>query len=172
MTLVSVEEYLNTSFQDGDREYLDGRLVEVNVGDVFHGDLQGSIVVRLRAAYPRFWTAPAVLVQVKRTRFRIPDVVVVAGPMPAGPVITAPPLVAIEILSPTDRAEELQEKIDEYLAFGIPCVWVVNPRTRRGYLYTADGMREAKDGILRTADPAIELPLAEVFPAPQPGSLP
>jgi len=50
------------------------------------------------------------------TRFRIPDVVVVAGPMPEGPVTTAPPLVAIEILSPTDRAEELQEKIDEYPA--------------------------------------------------------
>src|SRR2546430_13689137 len=36
----------------------------------------------------------------------------------------------------SDRAEEVQEKIDDYLAFGVGYVWVANPRTRRGYVYT------------------------------------
>jgi len=57
----------------------------------------------------------------------------------------------------------MQEKIDDYLAFGIPYVWVVNPRTRRGYIHTAEAAREARDGVLRTADPAIELSLGELF---------
>jgi len=56
----------------------------------------------------------------------------------------------------------MQEKIDDYLAFGIPYVWVVNPRTRRGYMHTAEAAREARDGVLRTVDPAIELPLREL----------
>jgi hypothetical protein len=36
-----------------------------------------------------------------------------------------------------------------------------NPRTRRGYMYTAEGMREAKDGVLRTSDSEIALSLNE-----------
>jgi Uma2 family endonuclease len=56
--------------------------------------------------------------------------------------------------------QDMQERIDDYLTFGVPHVWVVNPRTRRAYLYTTDGMREAKDGILRTTDPDIEVPMA------------
>ena len=162
-TLISVEEYLNTSYPDGDREYVDGRLVETNVGDFLHGDLQLSIGMYLRTHYPRLWVATTVRTQVKKTRFRIPDVVAGLIPRPVSGAILDPPLLVVEILSPDDRAEELQEKIDEYLAFGIPNVWVVNPRTRRGYMYTHEGMREAKDGILRTADPVIELPLAEMF---------
>ncbi len=34
-TLISVEEYLNTSY-DPDMEYVDGVLVETNVGDLLH----------------------------------------------------------------------------------------------------------------------------------------
>ena len=42
-------------------------------------------------------------------------------------------------------------------------IWVVNPITKRGYVYTADGSREAKDGVLRTENPSIEVPLSEVL---------
>jgi Uma2 family endonuclease len=89
--------------------------------------------------------------------------VVVAGTMPSGRVITEPPLLAIEVLSRDDRADEIQEKIDDYLNFGIRFVWVVNPRTRQGYVHTVEGSRPARDGILRTSNPALEVPLAELF---------
>ena len=75
-------------------------------------------------------------------------------------------LLIVEILSRDDRAEDLQEKIDDYLEFGIPHIWVVNPRSRRGYVHTPEGSYEAKDGILGTAASSIELPLSKVFPAP------
>jgi Uma2 family endonuclease len=78
--------------------------------------------------------------------------------------------VVIEVLSPDDRAADVQEKIDDYLAFGIPYVWVVNPRTRRGYIHTAEGSHEAKDRLLRAANPLIELPLDEIFKPTAPSS--
>jgi len=166
-TLVSVEEYLRTSYPDGDCEYVDGETVERNVGDIEHGSLQSRIVFHLLTHYPQFWAAVAVRVQVTASRIRVPDVVLVAGPQPAGRIITAPPHLIVEILSPDDRAGAVQEKINDYLAFGIPCVWVVNPGTNhgtgRGYVHTTEAAREAKDGILRTADPAIELPLYELL---------
>ena len=162
-TLVSVGEYLRTSYPDGDCEYVDGEIVERNVGEIDHASLQSRIVVHLLTHYPQFWAAVAVKVQVQSSRVRVPDVTLVAGPRPAGKVITAPPHMVAEVLSPDDRAGAVQEKIDDYLAFGIPYVWVVNPGTGRGYVHTTDAAREAKDGILRTADPAIELPLYELL---------
>jgi Uma2 family endonuclease len=161
-TLVSVEKYLHTSYADGDCEYVDGEIVERNVGEIDHGDLQSRIYLHLATHYPKFWSAVEVRTQMKSTRFRVPDVVLVAGPRPAGKIIKDPPHLVVEVLSPDDRAA-MQEKIDDYLAFGIPYVWVVNPRTRRGYAYTAEGAREAKDGILRAAGPVVELPLGELF---------
>jgi Uma2 family endonuclease len=162
-TLVPVEEYLRTSFPDGDREYVDGRVVERNLGDLPHSNVQTRICVYLAVHYPKFWSGVEVRVQVRAKRFRIPDVTLIAGNMPSTRIIQEPPFVVVEILSPDDRAGDLEDKIEDYLAFGISRVWVVNPRTRRGYIYTSDGMREAKDGILRAHDPDIEVPLAEVM---------
>ena len=157
-TLVSVEEYLNTSYPDGDREYVDGAIVERNLGTTDHAYWQGRMLVYLANHYPAFWVAPEARVQVKMKRFRIPDVTC-SKKAPDTSIIQDPPFLVIEVLSPDDRAEYIQEKVDDYLAFGIPYIWVVNPRTRRGYIYTSAGMQAAKDGVMRTTDPDIALPL-------------
>jgi Uma2 family endonuclease len=59
---------------------------------------------------------------------------------------------------------EMQERIDDYLAFGVAYIWLVDPRTKRAWVCTAAaGMQEVKDGVLRTANPDIEVLLAEIF---------
>ncbi|HXE11089.1 MAG TPA: Uma2 family endonuclease [Bryobacteraceae bacterium] len=68
----------------------------------------------------------------------------------------------VEILSPRDRMAEMQERIDDYLAFGVRYVWVIHPQTRRAFVYTLDGMREAKDGVLSTVHPEIRVVLSEL----------
>ena len=70
---MSVEEYLRTSFSDGDSEYIDGRIVQRNMGDIDHGELQTQIVTYFRKRYPQFWSVVEVRVQVKPSRFRVPD---------------------------------------------------------------------------------------------------
>ena len=69
----------------------------------------------------------------------------------------------MEILSPDDRAADVQDKIDDYLAFGVPCVWVVNPETRRAWIHTNDRSREVKDGVLRNPAGDIAVPLSVIF---------
>jgi Uma2 family endonuclease len=54
---------------------------------------------------------------VKASRFRIPDVCVVVGE-PKEQVLTRPPFLWVEILSPEDRMKRVQERIDDYLAMG------------------------------------------------------
>jgi Uma2 family endonuclease len=165
-TLVSVEEYLHTSYRP-DCDYVDGAIVERNVGETDHSDCQGRIYAYFlnRSRQLRVYPLVEERVQVSHARFRIPDVCVVLGPKPAEQVLTTPPIICIEILSKDDRMSEMQERIDDYLKFGVPYVWVVDPRTRRAWIYTKDGCHEAKDGILRTENPAIESPLPEIFQA-------
>ncbi len=40
------------------------------------------------------------------------------------------PTQAVEILSPNDTVEQVEEKVDEYLSAGVPLVWVVSPYRR------------------------------------------
>jgi Uma2 family endonuclease len=150
---VSVEEYLKTAFDDGDREYVDGAIVRRNLGEKDHSRMLGRVVFffAVREAALRTFCFPSQRVQVTPTRFRVPDICVYIGEEPEEQVFRTPPFLVVEILSKDDRASELQERIDDYLAFGVP------------YVYTTAGSREARDGILRTAGPEIELELAPLF---------
>lgn len=163
-TLAGVGEYLSTSYRP-DREYIDGVIVERNLGESDHSNLQTALAMFFFARQ-REWHLRAVVeqrVQVKPTRFRIPDVSVVLGRDPLPPILTSPPFLCIEVLSKDDTVDSVQDRVDDYLAFGVRHVWVINPRTRRAFVHTAEGSVEAKDGILRTQEPAWTIPLAEVF---------
>ena len=72
-------------------------------------------------------------------------------------------MVCIEILSPDDRMSRMLERVHDYLTFGVSRVWVLDPHTKRAYDNTSAGMREVKDGVLRTDDLQITVPLAEIF---------
>jgi len=164
-TLVSVEEYLSTSY-DPDLEYLDGELVERNVGEKDHGRLQALIAAYLinREAQWGICTYTDTRTQVLPARFRLPDICVVLGPETGEQIIRTPPFLSIEILSKDDRAEDIQEKIEEYLAFGVHYVWIINHRKRLAYVHTSGGITKAEGGVLRTSNPDIVVPLAEVWP--------
>ena len=159
--LVPLSEYVGHTY-DPDREYLDGVVQERNVGEISHSDAQGRTYLFVQTKIPGFWSGVEVRVQVKAERFRIPDVTIVRGGKPGGRVITAPPEVAVEVLSPDDRASDLQDKIDDYLAFGVPCVWVIRPETHRAWIHTNDGAREAKDFLCNPAGDVV-VPLSAIF---------
>ena len=58
----------------------------------------------------------------------------------------------------------LEVRINDFLAMGVPYVWVLDPQTKQAYAATpAEGLREVKTGSLKTGDPVLELPLDEIF---------
>jgi Uma2 family endonuclease len=161
-TLISVSDYLTTSYSP-DCDYVDGLVVERNMGEKDHSRLQGLLVGYL-VSRRKEWgihVFPEQRMQVKPTRFRVPDICVVAGVEPEEQIMTTPPLVCIEILSRDDRMSEMQERIDDYLAFGVRHVWVIDPRSRKAYDFTLGGMHEVKE--LRTEEPEISIPLQALF---------
>jgi Uma2 family endonuclease len=162
--LIPVSEYLSTSY-DPDCDYVDGEILERNVGERDHSKLQKKLILYFgnREKQLGIHVFPEQRVQVSRTRFRVPDVCVVTGAEPDEQIFTKPPFLCIEILSPEDTMTRMLERIADYLSFGVPHVWVLDPGAKRAFDYFAGGMREAKDGVLRTDQPPIAVPLAEIF---------
>lgn len=160
--LVPLSEYLGRTYHP-DRDYIEGILEERNVGEINHSDAQGRTYLFVQTQAPGFWSGVEVRVQVRADRYRVPDVTIVRGAKPTGQIITIPPEVAVEVLSPEDRIAAIQERIDDYLAFGIRCVWVIDPATRRAWIHTNDGSREAKDGPLRNPAGDLAIPLSAIF---------
>jgi len=100
-------------------------------------------------------------VQVKPTRFRIPDICVVAGAEPEEQIFTTPPLVCIEILSSDERLSEMQKRCQDYLKFGVPYVWILDPHKHKAFHCTLSGIFEVT--VLATENPAIHIPLDALF---------
>lgn len=118
-TRVSVEEYLATTC-DPDCDYIDGEILERNMGETEHGGLQAALTGWLYANRRRLGihVFTETRVQVKPARFRVPDICVATGAKPSERILTTPPFLCIEILSPEDRMSRMQERIDDYLAMG------------------------------------------------------
>jgi Uma2 family endonuclease len=100
-------------------------------------------------------------VQVAPTRFRIPDVCVILGQEEQAPILPKPPFICIEVLSSEDRIPRVQQRISDYFAFGVPNVWVIDPRSRKGYQCSVKGMTET--AVFRTENPEFIVPLDAVF---------
>lgn len=162
--MVPVSAYLAETWHP-DREYVDGELLERNVGRVDHARLQAIITAFLFRLESELGISvlTEVRVQVKPTRFRIPDICVVLGGVHDEPALDHPPFVCIEILSKDDTMSSMQERIADFQEFGVPYVWLIDPRLKRCYAYSRDGMRAIAEGELVTAEPEIRLPLAEIF---------
>jgi Uma2 family endonuclease len=142
---VSVEEYLSTVFEH-DCEYVDGVIEERELGEFEHSFLQlflGSVFVAHRTE----WGVIAVSeqrVQTQSSHFRVPDLTILRAGSPRERILTQPPLLVIEILSPEDTLRRTAAKTAEYLAFGIEHVWVIDPAARVGYRGTVNGLELAR----------------------------
>jgi Uma2 family endonuclease len=164
--LVSEREYLTTSYEP-ECEFDHGTLIERNTGELSHSILITAVAAFLheRRKQYRIKVVPILRIRIGPGSYRVPDVSVYKQPAPRDPIPSTPPFIAIEILSPEDRMSRVRRKIDEYLAFGVSNVWLIDPERRRADAYTAMSIYEPRGGVLRTEDPAIIVPLAELFQA-------
>jgi len=148
-----------------DYELVDGRLVERKMG--CESSLIGIIIAYLLkqflrgkklghvlgsdAGYQCFPDAPK--------KVRKPDVSVILygrladEKVPKGHATIAPDLV-VEVVSPRDRAEEIEVKTLDYLAAGVRLVWMVYPATRRVWVRRPAGA---------PAGPATEMSAADTI---------
>lgn len=159
---MSVEEYLNTSFDGADREYLDGEVVERNMGNLNHSQVQGEFYYLLRnqTKGTTLFIAPGLRNHVHPSRFRIPDIAVYERE-PEEQVPSAPPLIAIEVLSPGDRPSYLLSKLEEYRKWAVRHIWIADPDARKMFTYGDDGLATVTQFGL--ADYGIHITASDLF---------
>lgn len=160
-----VDEYLRTSFDGPDCEYLDGEIVERNWGDLPHGSTQGTLTYLLMQMAPRLrlQVLLEIRIQIHSRRYRVADVAVWReGPI-GDRIPTVPPFLVVEILSPEDRIVRMQLKIAEYLSIGVEWVWIVDPREKTALCYSQRNPAGVACEVLRTENPEIAIPLESVL---------
>lgn len=163
-TLISVKEYVASSYRP-DCDYIDGEVRERNSGELEHSLLQ-TIIAALFWANQQSWKVLPLVeqrVQVATTRFRVPDITVLKADQPREAIVAVPPLILIEILSKDDSLRSMQERVDDYLHFGVEHVWILDPALRRAYICSATGFQEPQSGFLGVSGTPIRLNLAELF---------
>ena len=158
---MSLQEYLRTSFENPDREYVDGEIVERAPHDMpqsaAHSRLCGHV-------WDASKTKPlhgfiSMRSMVAPTHVRIPDLSIYADE-PEGDVPSEPALAVVEIVS-VDRHSVLMQKFEEYENWGVPHVWLVDPERRKLYTYSDGSLTEV--GELRIPEYDVRITAAEIF---------
>ena len=173
---VTGEELLAMSVS-GPCELIAGELIMMSPAGFDHGGIAGNIAAALAAfVKPRGLGVVAIAeagFQIARDpdTVRAPDVAFVrAERIPPGGVkgfFPGPPDIAVEVVSPNDRASEVIAKSQDWLQAGCQMVWVVDPEKRTVAVYR--GRNEA--AILTTADvlvggdvlPGFSMPVAKIL---------
>ena len=142
------------------------------------GGLHGTVALRLGSRLERWSGGGAVGVESGFVLDRNPDTV--RGPdvfyvgsdrVPDAGIPEAfwnlAPDLAVEVVSPSEKAGDAREKVRDYLAAGTPLVWVVYPRTREVVVHTPDGLARTygEGDVLEGFDglPGFTCPVAELF---------
>jgi Uma2 family endonuclease len=141
--LMTEEEFLALPDVDGvERELIRGELRErptMTTRGFAHSTVLGRIAQRLNVWLDR-QPAPRGVVVVGEARVRLrTDVATFVGvdvayfgprSRPENPrkarFVDGPPILAVEVLSPSDQHEDIADKINEYIDAGVPLVWIVD----------------------------------------------
>jgi Uma2 family endonuclease len=160
-------------------ELVDGVLVERNVsiesswigGEIYRRIANHSIAGGLGWAFPPetgcqcFENSP--------TTLRKPDTLFVkAGRMGWDQVgdgwLHVVPDLIVEVISPNDKAYDVEAKVEMFLKAGVPLIWVVNPKVRTVRIIRGDGstaiLREANDLSGEDIIPGFTCPVGSIFP--------
>lgn len=146
--LISVEEYLATHYPDGDREFVDGVVLERNVGTPGHSALQKILIVHLAAYEKKLGLAvrPECRTRIEEARYRVPDVAVMKRPFrQSDKVLLDPPLIIIEIVSPEDRVRDTMRRFREYSKLGVKHIIQMDPEDRTTHLYVDGDLVHARE---------------------------
>lgn len=161
-TTITLDEYMSTSYSP-DCEYIEGILVERNVGQGKHAYTQGKLYLKLsEQLVPKLIILPEQRIRISSSRVRIPDVCVVRE---LEEVISKAPLLCVEILSPDDRWARVIASVSDYQTMGVPCVWVVDPYQAKAWIFELENPPvEVRDGKLTAQGLGIEVQLTDVLP--------
>ena len=159
-------------------ELVAGRIVRMTPTNPNHGRIEVNVAAALKrfVSTQNLGVVMAGEVGVFTSRnpdtVRAPDVLFLSHERdarrnrPQGFLDVAPELI-VEILSPTDRPDQVRSKLGEYLAAGVRLVWVIDPAARTVQVHRGSGepLSLAAGAVVTGEDvlPGFELTVDDVF---------
>lgn len=134
---MSLDDYLALP-DDIRAEFVDGEAIMTPPATWSHQTVAFKVAMALELAVTGVVVAPEAGVRTGPTKFRVADVAV-AEVMPDGRFTETPPLVVVEVLSPSTRSEDTVRKSTEYAAIGIGQYWIVDRDARTLAVYANNG---------------------------------
>jgi Uma2 family endonuclease len=172
--LTTAEELIRLPSGEARYELIDGELITMSPSGAEHGDVAAEIGARLRE-YVRthrlgktYAAETGLVISRDPDTVRAPDASFVRADRVVNVRTYFPgaPDLAVEVLSPNDRASEVEAKVRQWLESGTRMVMVVDPETRTATVHTATATSRLSIGdALDGGDvvPGWRLPLAEIF---------
>jgi Uma2 family endonuclease len=170
---------LDRTPDDGCRYELDdGVLVVSPAPALVHQVVLTRLVVLLdRACPPEFAVVDGPGVEISEFQYRIPDLVVVRTESVgiADKSVKRPPVLAVEIASPSTALYDRNRKKAVYADFGIPAYWIVVPDpdqpsitafTLAGGVYAEEGRAQGEERLVRRSPFPVEIVPADLVSGP------
>jgi Uma2 family endonuclease len=161
--LLPIEDYLHTSYSP-DVHFVDGEIEERIVGERPHSMIQGFFYGQF-LLHPE-WKVEALVeqrIRINSSRVRVCDVAVIGEDDPFEDVITVPPVVCIEVLSPEDRIPRSEKVLADYFSMGVPNIWLIDPIRRIVYVYDKTGLHFQDPAHLQVAGTSITIDVTQAF---------
>ena len=177
-TLLTADEFFRLySHKDGRYELVDGEVVEMAPVNEQHGDSAFNIsgafyIYSRRMGTGRGGVETGYRVRQNPDTVRGPDVSFNLrarheGESASAGFVTGAPDIAVEVVSPSNTAAEMERKVAEYLAAGSQRVWLAYTSTRTVVVHRANGttINYAGDDVITDEEllPGFTLPLSEIF---------
>lgn len=158
---ISVEEYRNSSYEV-DCDLVAGELQERNLGELEHARMEKALLRWLERHESVLGgeVLPEVRIQISPDRFRVADIAVISADSRDRRIITTPPLIVIEILSPEDRISRYTERIADYRRMGITNIWIVDPMLLEGFDCSSGNWN--RTDTFRVSGSEVELPIKQL----------
>lgn len=141
-TLLTMDEFLALpELPAGKRELLRGELIDLPPAKSRHDRIAHRLFRRLESARdsgPRGELYMEVGYQLSPRHWLQPDVSLTHPDQLEDEYFQGAPLLAVEIVSRGNTAEQIELKIEDYFAFGAAEVWVLYPESRHLWVYAAE----------------------------------
>ncbi len=145
---ISVEEFYEKAMEGFRGELVRGELRETMPTSILHGIIAGRIVGLLGIFLMQYKLGEVLTAEtgfrlfINERTVRVPDVAFLSNEKLAGvedfsKFFNGTPDLAVEVISPSETYDDVQGKLEDYLAAGVKMVWIVRPKQKTVTVYNS-----------------------------------
>ena len=128
---VSPNDYFQLPHSEREPELVHGVVMERPMPDFLHSYIQlrmGHLLSNAIEKHPGYWACSELRMRVQEDVIRVLDLCLLNYKADPNSAPTKPPILAVEIVSKDDPYTEVLTKMLEYYNWGVPNIWLIDPR--------------------------------------------